>query len=652
MGMVIYNNTAAMFALNENKKNEKGLAKTLKQAASGMKLNAAGDDASGYSISEKMRVKIRVLNQCRENSVKGQDMIDTASAAVDQQVNLMKQVKTIALRATDDTYNDTDRETLQKEISQLLDESEDIANTQYNGISLLNRRELSRVVKWFDADAPYRVNINNRPVINQAASSDYKVPAGIYRDIDASTVLYDPNTPIAGSDLTAMPSNSRWVWDKTANAPAQIVFDSSDKSYHIGSKTGALVEIAGLANPPGSTAATATNVAVVELQQLTGLPNVGDYVSNTSNYPAYTDGQGNKGYEVKQDIFTGSLSYFDTSRTSSYITELNLSGLAGAVANVPQDLDGLGFSLNCGGCDQFVTIMFDASTSDTKRYEGSTGSPPPLCYVIGVSNVTTTPSLEASLGEAIFNGINAATLDKKGKSLPSTTDTKTTITSKHDIQLTYYAATGKIALTKTGPSITLMNGLMGEMKETDGYKPEQGLYLQTADKGSQHTKITLPNTTLKALFPNAKDGWDIYPEEEDYPTSWPSGYETLSEAEKRQKWKDEVWQYPSRNVNLDMKSCVTTREKANEFLDNVDQAIKYLLNANTTLGAQSSRLDYTKDNLVVMHETATNSESVIRDADMARTMMEYAKYNILSQASQSMLAQANQSPQGVLSLLQ
>lgn len=576
-------------------------------------------------------------------------MINSASAAVDQQVNIMKQVKTIALRATDDTYNDTDRETLQKEIGQLLDESEDIANTQYNGISLLNQRELSKVTKWFDADAPYRTNINNTPVLKQAASSDYDVPAGVYRDINASTALYDPNTPIAGSNLQGMPKDGDWVWDKTANAPAQIFFDSLDNSYHIGSTTGALVEIAGLANPPGSTPPTADNVAAVELQQLIGMPNVGDYVSNTPNYPAYNN---NKGYEVKQDIFTNSLAYWDTSNGSLYITEMDLSGLAGSIANIPQDLNGLGFSFDCSGCDQFVTIMFDASASDTKRYEGRTGSPPPLCYVVGVSNVTATPSLEASLGETIFNGINAATINTKGNSLPSSADTTTTITSDHNIQLTYHAATGKFSITKDGPSITMMNGLMGEMKETDGYKPEQSLHLQTADKGSQNTKITLPNTTLRALFPNAKDDWDIYPEDKDYPNPWPGGYENLSEAEKRQKWKDEVWQYPSRNVNLDMKSCVTTREKANEFLDNVDQAIKYLLNANTTLGAQSSRLDYTKDNLVVMHETATNSESVIRDADMAKTMVEYVKHNILSQASQSMLAQANQIPQGVLSLLQ
>lgn len=65
----------------------------LKRAASGMKINSAGDDASGYAISEKMRVKLRALGQCKENTIKGKDMIETASAAVDQQVNIMKQIK-------------------------------------------------------------------------------------------------------------------------------------------------------------------------------------------------------------------------------------------------------------------------------------------------------------------------------------------------------------------------------------------------------------------------------------------------------------------------------------------------------------------------------------------------------------------------------
>ena len=635
-----------MSALHENNRNEKNLSKILKQAASGMKVNSASDDASGYAISEKMRIKLRALGQCKENTVKGKDMLETASAAVDQQVNIMKQVKTVALRATDDTYTDKDRENLQKEVEQLLDQSEDIANTQFNGIELLNQRRISSTTKWFDADAPYRTNPNNTPVLQQAATNDYNVPHGVYVDIDASTVLYDPNSKQAGSALTTMPRAGAWVWDNAANDVAQVVHDPSDNSWHLGSTTGNLIQIAGVANPTGGTPATTTNVSKAELVKLTGLPNIGDKVSNSSIYPARNS------FDVKTDIFTNKLSYWDDSQQSKYITEMDLSALAGSITNVPNDLGGLGFSFNCGGCDQFVTVMFDANASDTKRYEGTTGSPAPLCYVVGVSNVTTTPSLEASLGETIFNGIGAATKYHGGGSLPSATDTTIGITDIHDIELNYYAATGKISITKNGPPIVLMNGLMGEMKETDTYKPEQNLYLQTSDKASQNSKITLPNTTLAMLFPDNDKNWDIFPKDEDYPQQWPKGYDVLSDAQKREKWKDEVWPYPKETVVLDTRTCVSSREKANVFLDNVDQAIKYLLNANTTLGAQSNKLDFTQENIVTMHENTTSAESVIRDADMAKTMTSYAKNSILAQGSQSMLAQANQNPQSVLSLLQ
>lgn len=569
--MVIFNNMAAMSALNEMNRNNGKLGKMIKNVSSGMRINSAGDDAAGLSISEKMRVRIRALSQCNENSVKGQDLIDTASAAVDEQVNIMKQVKTIALRATDGTYTDKDRGTLQKEVSQLLDQSEDIANTTFNSIQLLNKRKLSKVTKYFDPNAPYRPNINNTPVLAQAANVPYTPQFGEYKDIGPSTNLYD-----ASGNL------------------------------------------------------------------ISGLPAVGTQVATTS---------GGTLYNVVNNPFSNSLAYWVPGGSKS-ITELNLSGLNAAIGgNVPSGLDGLGFSFDCGGCNQFVTVMLDADTFNTTLYQGKTDQDP-MCYVIGVRGVSGGANFEKDLAETIFNGINAATEGRKGKSLPSNTDTFTTVATRHDIQLKYYAATGKIAITKDGPEITLMNGNMGAMRETNGFRPEQDLYLQTGDRGSQNTKITLPNTTLSILFPASEKLWDIEPEEKDYPTEWPKGYDALSDAEKRTKWKNEVWQYPSRMVNLDVNYCVSSRERANRFLGDVDQAIKYLLNANTTLGAQSNRLDYTEDNIVVMHENTTAAESVLRDADMAKSVVEHAKYNLLTQASQSMLAQANQMPQGVLSLLQ
>ena len=84
----------------------------------------------------------------------------------------------------------------------------------------------------------------------------------------------------------------------------------------------------------------------------------------------------------------------------------------------------------------------------------------------------------------------------------------------------------------------------------------------------------------------------------------------------------------------------------------IDQAINYALNEATTVGAYISRLETTEDNLVISSENAQSSESTIRDADMAKEMAEFTKNNVLAQASQSMLAQANQNSSSVLSLLQ
>ena len=82
------------------------------------------------------------------------------------------------------------------------------------------------------------------------------------------------------------------------------------------------------------------------------------------------------------------------------------------------------------------------------------------------------------------------------------------------------------------------------------------------------------------------------------------------------------------------------------------KAIDRGLGRQTTIGAIESRLKYTRANLTTASENTVSAESVIRDADMAKEMTEYTKNNVLMQAAQSMLAQANQNSSGVLSLLQ
>lgn len=106
-------------------------------------------------------------------------------------------------------------------------------------------------------------------------------------------------------------------------------------------------------------------------------------------------------------------------------------------------------------------------------------------------------------------------------------------------------------------------------------------------------------------------------------------------------------------VNVTIASTtVDSHTNASATISAVQQAIKDVSAQRSKLGAVQNRLDYTVNNLQNYAENLTDAESRIRDTDMAAEMVNYSKANIVQQAAQSMLAQANQSTQGVLSLLQ
>lgn len=97
---------------------------------------------------------------------------------------------------------------------------------------------------------------------------------------------------------------------------------------------------------------------------------------------------------------------------------------------------------------------------------------------------------------------------------------------------------------------------------------------------------------------------------------------------------------------------ISSREQASAAITSIDNAIKKVSDQRSSLGAVQNRLEHTINNLGTSSENLTAAESRIRDTDMAAEMMAFTKNNILTQAAQSMLAQANQQPQGVLQLLQ
>ena len=109
---------------------------------------------------------------------------------------------------------------------------------------------------------------------------------------------------------------------------------------------------------------------------------------------------------------------------------------------------------------------------------------------------------------------------------------------------------------------------------------------------------------------------------------------------------------PTTGIDLKNDVSILTADQARGAITSINNAIDNISSLRSTFGALQNRLEHTINNLNVQNENITASESRIRDVDMAKEMMAYTKNNILVQASQAMLAQANQVPQGVLQLLQ
>ena len=178
------------------------------------------------------------------------------------------------------------------------------------------------------------------------------------------------------------------------------------------------------------------------------------------------------------------------------------------------------------------------------------------------------------------------------------------------------------------------------------------LIIHHGTKANQHTKFYINDMHTKSLgtgtlFVNddSLTDYEQIMRQEDK-----DRYEALSYDEKLQNaWIETL--KSAQNKNLDDIS-VTTKHNANIAIRVLDGAIDYALNEATQIGSYLQRLDYTDSNLVVMNENVQAAESSIRDADMAKEMTEYTKFNILTQSAQAMLAQANQNSSGVLSLLQ
>ena len=139
--MIINHNLSAMFADRSLKVTQNSLTKEMEKLSSGLRINRAGDDASGLAVSEKLRSQIRGLNQASTNASNGISFIQVAEGYLQETQDIVQRIRELSVQAANGIYSDEDRMYIQVEVSQLVDEVDRIAShAQFNGMNMLTGR--------------------------------------------------------------------------------------------------------------------------------------------------------------------------------------------------------------------------------------------------------------------------------------------------------------------------------------------------------------------------------------------------------------------------------------------------------------------------------------------------------------------------------
>ena len=139
MASIINTNIQSLNAQRSLGASQNSLATSMQRLSSGLRINSAKDDAAGLAISERMSTQVRGLNQAARNANDGISLAQTAEGSLGTIGNNLQRIRELAVQSRNSTNSDDDRAALQKEVKQLVEEVDRVANnTNFNGTNLLD----------------------------------------------------------------------------------------------------------------------------------------------------------------------------------------------------------------------------------------------------------------------------------------------------------------------------------------------------------------------------------------------------------------------------------------------------------------------------------------------------------------------------------
>ena len=578
--MVVQHNLQAMNANRMLGITTKQASGSTEKLSSGYRINRAADDAAGLAISEKMRKQIRGLSQASSNAEDGISCVQTAEGALAEVQDMLQRMNELAVQAANGTNSETDRQYIQDEFDQLIEEIDRVAETtKFNETYLLKGDDTKPTKSMYITNYSVTYTKNNLP--NNTKGIEYKtnyvgtnnlyiVSASIYKS--SSNISLTGNKIQNGDDITKF-------MEKATDA----------------TKTGV--------NKAEATLNTASYVAFV----------------NVELDSKVMDGEKGNVEGVKNVATKRDLSNDGTTSTVRANRDLFIYNTANStVTRITQGTDMTNYLNNDNTMkDQYrlVDILYgDASQVDSKE---TTSTRVQDSYTNGEEFKWTDDTLERDIsskqlydadGQAVSGVALNKFFDENGN-------------YKGGLYTTSQARAIDEVFNNTVTMSRYVNGTMTEFTAAtiNAYITQSStqvaasleVKLHAGSDSDRNNKVAVELTTLTAA------GLGI----------------------------DKLASY---NIGI----VDSTGDNATDAIDVIADALNMVSRQRSALGAVQNRLEHTIKNLDNVVENTTSAESAIRDTDMAEEMVKYSNSNILQQAGQSMLAQANQANQGVLSLLQ
>ncbi len=587
--MVITTNMPALNAWGKNRTAGVSMEKSLEKLSSGYRINRAADDAAGLSISEKMRAQITGLNRSGLNVADGKSLINTADGALATINDMFKRADELCLAAANGTIGTTERQAISAELSAITEEVDRIAQaTRFNEIPVFQYTKLLTSTQQVLEDVAHSITMNPIPPSVLPASKALTAPVPC-----TVATLKLPFTP-AGPTLADALDGKSLTFQTSATPPVSktITFTATAPA----GPGQILLDKPGDPISDAAIDAELRNMVNSFRPDLRGLSFAAGEITFTHNnvlgrYMGNPISGMKSGNGAQISGFAGS----GTFAGGIDGVPLNASIDFGPLTS-PADIAALhqtSFTVDCGSCSNIISrIIF----LDSTRYTG-----PPI------APTTTTGSITTHNLVVDLSAVNTA----------------------EDL-------VANIAANWRTPHLTDFSIDPSDPKKLVAHRND----LQQSDPAFVKSSTQALNWTQKE--------WVEKPVNTEVPASLTIFVASLPHQEFISL---RLPHFNAQSLGLEANVQLTSAEQALQYQEKVHKADQTLTAARANLGADYNRLSSTGATLEQTHQNMQDAESRIRDLDMAKEYTKFVAASLLIQSSGAMLAQANNTPKAVLSLL-